>query len=172
MNKSERVFYLKKNLRLMSWIQLAGILGIVLVAMLGWALIILFRVGGDFRLELALITAVVMLALSPTLLLNISHLVSRLKISDKGLDYLYWPFYHIRCSWAEVHSITRRKEIVVEADVLLLRTATEVGFSITMLMRKRMGLDSQYFIPLNVWDGWPSGEFAETRRHYAPFLIS
>ena len=155
----------------MSWIQLAGILGIVFLAIVARALIILLRVDTSLSLELALLTAVVILALSPVLLLNVSHLVSRLKVSDRGLDYLFWPYYHIRCTWDQVQSITRRKEMMVEADILLLKTATELGLPIGMHIRKRIGLGNQYFIPLNLWDGWPSGELAETLRQYAPFLF-
>lgn len=171
MNSSEKVFYLKKNLRLASWIQLAVILGIIFLVLVAWTLMILFGFGGDIRLYLALLTGFVLLALSPTLLLNVSHLASRLKVSNQGLDYLSWPFYHIRCTWTQVQTVTQRKELIVHADILLLKSATEIGLPIAMFMRKRMGLDNQYFIPLNVWDSWPSGELADTLRDHAPFLF-
>ena len=164
-------FYLKKYLRRMSWIQLAVILGFVLVAALVWVFILVYSLAGTFQLFLAFMTVIVTLGLSPILLQNVSHLVSRLEVSDQGLDYLFWPYYHIRCSWAEVQSIARRREVVVEADVLLLKNATEVGLPIAMGMRKRLGLDTHYFIPLNVWDGWPSGDLAEALRHYATGLF-
>ena len=99
-------------------------------------------------------------------------LMSRLIITEYGLDYRFWPTYHITCLWSDVDVITRRKEIVVNADILLLKNATEHGKPITMAVRKKLGMDTQYFIPLNVLDGWPSGKLSEGLRMHAPQLFS
>jgi hypothetical protein len=99
-------------------------------------------------------------------------LMSRLIITKYGLDYRFWPTYHITCLWSDVDIITRRKEIVVNADILLLKNATELGKPITMAVRKKLGMDTQYFIPLNVLDGWPSGKLSEGLHIHAPQLFS
>ncbi len=97
--------------------------------------------------------------------------VSRLDVSDAGLEYLYWPTYHIRCTWKDIETITKRREVVT-ADVILLRQATELGWPITMKLRKALGRSTQHFIPLNILEGWPEGKLAEQLRHHAPHLFS
>ncbi len=46
------------------------------------------------------------------------------------------------------------------------------GKPIAMKMRKALGLDTQYFIPLDILEGWPQGKLAEQMRHYAPHLFN
>ncbi len=96
---------------------------------------------------------------------------SYLKISPEGLEYQAWPTYHIRCAWDDVQALGRRG-LPMKADVLLLRQATELGRPITMRLRKRLGMDTQYFIPLNTIDGWPNGKLADALKRYAPQLFT
>lgn len=98
-------------------------------------------------------------------------LFSYLDITEQGLEYRFWPTYHIQCSWADVETITQRREMMVTADVILLRSAKELGKPISMQLRKKLGLDTQYFIPLNVLAGWPQGKLRQALEHYAPQLF-
>ncbi len=98
-------------------------------------------------------------------------LLSHLDVSEQGLEYNYWPTYHIRCTWDDVESITKRRE-VIKTDIILLRQATELGKPITMKLRKKLGMDTQYFIPLNVLDGWPRGKLQELLEQNVPWVFN
>jgi hypothetical protein len=97
-------------------------------------------------------------------------LISHLDVTEQGLEYQYWPTYHIRCKWNDLAIITKRREIIM-ADIIILNRAEELGLPITMTMRRFLGLGTQYFIPLNILDGWPKGELNNILQHYVPHLV-
>ncbi len=101
---------------------------------------------------------------------TIPMLVSRLDVTDQGLEYRYWPVYQIRCQWKDVASLTKRREITL-VDTLLLNRAEELGWPVTMTIRRLLGMNTQYFIPLNTLEGWPDGRLAELLRQYVPHLF-
>ncbi len=178
MASSRKRFYLKKYLRFTYLLNIAVMLVVVLFLTWVWSLPAadtfgLFTGQGNFSvlyLVLGLVTFFACFSLVTMLIMGITHLVSRLDLSDAGLDYLYWPYVHINCSWNDVQAITKRKE-VVQADIILLKRASETGLPITMTLRRILGLDTQYFIPLNILDGWPSGALAQELRDHAPQLF-
>jgi hypothetical protein len=97
--------------------------------------------------------------------------LSYLDVSESGLEYRYWFFYHIRCTWDDIENISIKRGIV-SADVIFLNQATEIGSQRTMKLRKMLGLDLQHYIPLNVMDGWPNGKLNELLRFYASRLFN
>ncbi len=173
-------FFLKSSIRLLALLNLAIILIVLLFTLWLWSplgeqffgSIPWFNLSGT-RLFLFFMTVAALFSTIGILMMAISQFTSRLQLSDQGLDYMYWPYIHIRCSWGDVQAIVHRKEIV-EAEVLLLKRATETGLPITTQLRKWLMLDTQYFIPLNILDGWPSGDLANALRYHAPqlFLVS
>jgi|GEM_PF-1995398 len=117
--------------------------------------------------SIVILGCAVLILITHTLPIWLSHL----DVSDQGLEYQYWPNYHIRCTWEEVQEISLRKEVLT-SEVILLKNATEIGRPITTKLRKKMGMDShQYFIPLNILPGWPQGELATKLQKHAPLLF-
>jgi hypothetical protein len=115
--------------------------------------------------SIVILGCAVLILITHTLPIWLSHL----DVSDQGLEYQYWPTYHIRCAWEEVQEIGLRKE-VLPSEIILLKNATEIGRPITTKLRKKMGMDNQYFIPLNILSGWPQGELAAELQKHAPQL--
>jgi hypothetical protein len=103
-------------------------------------------------------------------LTTIPALVSHLDVTDQGLEYRYWPLYQIRCQGKDVASLTKRRETAM-VDAVLLNRAEEMGWPVTMKMRKLLGLNTQSFIPLSTLEGWPDGRLAELLRQYVPHLF-
>ncbi len=171
-------FPLKTHLRVMSVVNallmfgVGGFLGllalgpvipapVVAIQRWMWILRVVFAL-----FAIASIASVVMLTVQ-ALMMWLSFLL----VSEEGLEYRYWPSYHVRCTWDDVEAIVQRRMALVTADVLLLRRATELGLPITMKMRKKLGMDMQYFIPLNIIRDWPTGRLADALRHHAPRLF-
>lgn len=175
----KKSFYLKPYLRASALFNLVAI-G-VLVALLAsvWGLVTsgivpwLARANsnGSVWLVLGLVTIVLVIAILVMGLFAVSHLVSRLEVSDEGLDYLFFPYLHFRAAWDDVQELQTRREIVT-ADVILLKHATNLGVPLTMMLRKQLGMDLQYFVPLNILDGYPEGELKTALVHYAPRLFA
>ncbi|HWR59463.1 MAG TPA: hypothetical protein VN328_11310 [Thermodesulfovibrionales bacterium] len=172
------LFYCKTHLRVLSTIapiMLSGVCGV-----LGTVLLWLFlnppsASEGDhswFFVEVGLLLFLVLFstALVIVAVQSFSTFLSYLRVSQDGLECNLWPTYHIQCSWNDVQAITKRYEIM-DGDVMVLCKAAEIGRPITTSLRKKLGLGTQYFIPLDVLDGWPAGKLADTIRYYAPQLF-
>ena len=107
-----------------------------------------------------------------SLLIAATFLLTRLRVSPQGLDFSYWPYYAVRCSWSELDKLQRRQVLFLPADQILLRHATPYGPAITMTMRRVLRMSTQYFIPLTGLSGWPKGKLAPDPRAHAPHLFN
>jgi hypothetical protein len=173
------LFYCKTNLRVLSTIapiMLSGVCGVAGTLSL-WLFLSPPSVASKGYPVLFFIQAVLLLLLvffSIALVLvtaqSLSTLLSYLKVSQDGLECNLWPTYNIQCSWNDVQAITKRREIT-DGDVIVLHKATEIGRPITMSLRKKLGLETQYFIPLDMLEGWPTGKLADAIKYYAPQLF-
>lgn len=99
-------------------------------------------------------------------------LFSYLKVSPDGIEYRYWPSYGVRCSWDSVERLGEHRSFgLFRSDVLYLERAEPVGWQINVTLRRRLGLKTQYIVPLTGISGWPRGKLAEDLRQYIPHLL-
>jgi energy-coupling factor transporter transmembrane protein EcfT len=97
---------------------------------------------------------------------------SYFKVSENGLEYRYWPSYGVRCTWDDLEQLGNYKSLgFIPYDVLNLKKGEPLGWPITMMMHQRLGLKTQYSVPLTGIQGWPNGELANQLRHFAPQLF-
>jgi hypothetical protein len=96
---------------------------------------------------------------------------SCLKLYDDGLEYRYWPYYHVRCQWADVESFHTRSPFGFRQHALYLKRATVLGNDRGMQARRRIVADGRYLIPLTSLAGWPRGDLARQLRRRLPHLI-
>ncbi len=169
-------FYFKTYLRILSVVNPLVLFGVTIL-LIFFSLAFFREVKASLLNNIFLLLVLILFPLlaiatfGNAMLVLVTHTIpifmSRLDITDAGLEYQYWPTYHIRCSWEDVECIKKKREIVM-ADVIMLWHATELGKPITMKIRKKLGMDLQYFIPLNVFDEWPGGEIRDLLMRYAP----
>jgi len=95
-----------------------------------------------------------------------------LKVSPTGIEYRHWPSYGLRCKWDDIESLGKRTSLgIFTSDVLLLERVEPIGWQISMTVRRKLGLNPKYFVPLTGIKGWPNGELAEDLQQYAPHLF-
>jgi hypothetical protein len=95
-------------------------------------------------------------------------------VSPQGLEYRYWPSYRIRCRWGDVECLGKYRSIFGLAlhQVLFLKEDESTGWQGFVEVRRRLGADTQQFVPLTGIRGWPDGPFAEDLRCYLPALFA
>src|SRR5690242_13042533 len=97
--------------------------------------------------------------------------LSFLRVSREGLEYRWYPSYHIKCTWDDVIGMAERSDSNKE-DVLLLKTATSFGQPVTKSMRRNMSLPADYVIPLSNVHGWKDGTLRAHLHRYIPTIIT
>jgi hypothetical protein len=98
--------------------------------------------------------------------------LSYLKVTPDGVEYRYWPSYAVRCNWDDVEKLGEHRSFgIFPSDVLYLRSGEPIGPQITIALRRKLGLKTQYFVPLTGIQGWPEGRLANDLREYLPHIL-
>ena len=98
---------------------------------------------------------------------------SYLRTSQTGIEYRYWPTYGARCAWDQVDRLGKYKSVgFIPYDVLYLKSAEPIGWPLMTTIRRKLGLKTQYLVPLTGIHGWPNGELADELRYRAPQLFN
>ncbi len=99
-------------------------------------------------------------------------LLSRLEVSSEGLEYWYWPYYHVRCRWGDIARQGTERRWGYTQELLYLKQAQALGPQFTLQARKRRGLGEQPIIPLTGFTSESREQLAEYLRQYAPQLYA
>jgi hypothetical protein len=98
-------------------------------------------------------------------------LLTYLHVSPSGLEYRYWPFYGVRCSWGDIRALRKqRRRGLFPAEDLLLERGRHFGWPAAMTLRRALGLGTGHIIPLRGLRGWPEGPLSDDIRRFAPGL--
>ena len=82
---------------------------------------------------------------------------SYLKVSDEGIELLYWPNYRIKSTWDMIDHLGKVTVIgSLTSDVLFLRGETEETSAVEI--NRHRGIKERRIIPLSDFRGWPKGQ--------------
>jgi hypothetical protein len=91
-----------------------------------------------------------------------------LKLTPEGMEYQYWPYYHVRCKWEDVDSLGKERRFRFNQEMLYLKRAEALGWQMTIMARKASGAGDKFIIPLTSFTGWPTGRLADDLRAHLP----
>jgi uncharacterized Tic20 family protein len=101
---------------------------------------------------------------------SIAQFFSYVQSSASGLEYRFWPYQHIRCSWPDVEKLGKHWLFI---DAVYLKRGEVIGRPIAQILLPKEFLSySQEIIPLAGYSGWPDGQLAKDLQRYAPHLFS
>jgi hypothetical protein len=99
-------------------------------------------------------------------------LLSYLKISPRGLEVKYWPFYHINAPWEDIDKLDSHKVLgLIPSQAIFLKQDAPFG-SVNILGREVQIGKKKRLIVLNDFQGWSNGKITAMLEEYAPGLIS
>jgi uncharacterized Tic20 family protein len=130
--------------------------------------------GQDFMIGSAgiLLAPVLLVSLITYLVLAvmlIAGMFSTLEINEQGLEYKLWPQLHIRCTWADVHLITKQLGFI---EVLQVNKYEKVGACMSLGKLGSMFRMEKMSMPLSKFNGWKNGDLAKDLRRFSPQLFN
>jgi hypothetical protein len=95
---------------------------------------------------------------------------SYLKVSDEGIELLYWPNYRIKSTWDMIDHLGKVSVIgSLTSDVLFLRGETEETSAVEL--NRHRGIKERRIIPLSDFRGWPKGQLYSDLLRLIPDII-
>ncbi len=130
--------------------------------LLGVALAIVF---GSFGVLFFLM--LVLLACAPFCRYKFNYL----EVSKYGLEYRYWPSYHIKCSWGDLEKLSKYSMFFASYDMLHLTKAERFSNSFLTAFYNFSRLSTKKTITISGFEGWPKGELENILKEHAPQLF-
>ena len=101
--------------------------------------------------------------------------LSYVDVTPGSLEARIWPSYRVRCRWEDVERMGKNPNWGASYHVLRLKQAEPLEENtLTVILGRLPGwvsARSQYSVPLNSFRGYPTGDFADDLRCYAPHLF-
>ena len=101
--------------------------------------------------------------------------LSYVDVTPGSLEARIWPSYRVRCRWEDVERMGKNPNWGASYHVLSLKQAEPLEENtLTVILGRLPGwfsARSQYSVPLNSFRGYPTGDFADDLRCYAPHLF-
>ena len=89
---------------------------------------------------------------------------SYLQVSPDGIEYRFWPFYHLQFDWDDIESIKQSRVLgLFPYDSMNVVITNRSSFATTTVLKQSISLSD--------FQGWPKGKLAATLREYAPHLF-
>jgi hypothetical protein len=89
---------------------------------------------------------------------------SYLQVSPNGIEYRFWPFYHLEFDWDDIESIKQSRLLgIFPYDSMNVVITNRSGYATTSVLKQSVSLSD--------FQGWPKGKLAATLREYAPHLF-
>ncbi len=90
-----------------------------------------------------------------------------LRVSADGLEYRFWPFYHLHCRWQDIDRIGEYHNRYISTQVIYLKSYEPIGFSFALREPfKLFYFPHQVTILLTGMQGWPDGQLAADLRSH------
>lgn len=95
-----------------------------------------------------------------------------LRVSPQGLEYLRWPYFGLRCGWDDIECLGKARTFTgKEYAALYLRRSDRFSWQLSTKIRQKLGLRTNWRIPLHDLQGWSADQLRDDLRHYVPHLF-
>jgi hypothetical protein len=89
---------------------------------------------------------------------------SYLQVSPDGIEYRFWPFYHLEFDWEDIEDLKQSRLLgIFGYDSMNVVIANRSSYATTTVLKQSISLSD--------FQGWPKGKLADTLREYAPHLF-
>jgi hypothetical protein len=89
---------------------------------------------------------------------------SYLQVSPDGIEYRFWPFYHLEFDWDEIESIKQSRLLgIFPYDSMHVVITNRSSYATTTVFKQSISLSD--------FQGWPKGKLAATLREFVPHLF-